>query len=192
ASRDPQYERIGEGVAKQRLQQDSGEREETAHAKGGERPRQPHGERHTASHAVARTQQRSNDPRGCELRTAHEQRSDEHCARHEQQRDKALPGAAMNAVKRRCHQLPIALRPRHRECAPPPQVAELRAKTTLFARSSTGPGRMPGSSASNEAGCPDPVHRTTAKACSLQAVLDKSLTWPETSSIRMAFARTSA
>ena len=28
-------------------------------------------------------------------------------------------------------------------CAPPPQVAELWAKTTLFAQSSAGPGRSP-------------------------------------------------
>ena len=34
-------------------------------------------------------------------------------------------------------------------CARPPQVAESRAKTTLFARDGAGPGRMPGSSASS-------------------------------------------
>src|SRR6185437_5451157 len=37
---------------------------------------------------------------------------------------------------------------RHRDCAPPPQVAESRAKTTLFARDALGRAGMTGSSAS--------------------------------------------
>ncbi len=89
-----EHERVGEGVAEQRLQQHAGERQQTSDPECGQGARQAHGQRHGPGDAVAGTQQCRQNPSRREFGAADEQGADEYGSRQQQQQGQALPGAA--------------------------------------------------------------------------------------------------